>query len=107
MEQYDGVMLGRAAWHNPGILSEISRVCEPQVALLEPAQVVHAMVRYAANEIKKGVPLRIIVRPMLGWMSGRAGARFWRRTLSDQKVLNSNDANVIEQAWADLTMRSD
>lgn len=107
LDQFHGVMLGRAAWHNPGVLSELSRLCDPHVPLLEPAQVVHAMVEYAAGEIKKGVPLRIIVRPMLGWMSGRAGARYWRRTLSDSNVLNSNNADVIEQAWADLTRRTD
>ncbi len=107
LTQYDGVMLGRVAWHNPGVLGQLSRLCDPDLTLLEPAQVVHAMTEYAASEIKKGVPLRIIVRPMLGWMSGRPGARYWRRTLSDPKVLNSNDATAIERAWSDLTRQND
>jgi tRNA-dihydrouridine synthase A len=105
--QFDGVMLGRAAWHNPGVLSDISRLFDPQTGLPEPAQIVHAMAGYAAQEMSKGVPLRIIVRPMLGWMSGRPGARYWRRTLSDPDVLKRNDAGVIEQAWADLARQSD
>jgi len=106
MQSFDGVMLGRAAWHNPGILSEISRALAPDAKQLEPAQVVQAMQAYAEREIQKGVPLRIMVRGMLGWMSGRAGARHWRRTLSDHVLLNRNDAGLLEKAWSDLVLRT-
>jgi tRNA-dihydrouridine synthase A len=106
MEQFDGVMLGRAAWHNPGVLSEITRLYCADVPLQEPAQVVQAMVEYAGRQIERGVPLRLVVRSMLGWMSGRQGARLWRRTLSDHSVLNRNDPLVIEQAWSDLKLRA-
>jgi tRNA-dihydrouridine synthase A len=82
-------------------------MCDPDVVLLEPGQVVHAMTDYAAREVAKGVPLRIVVRPMLGWMSGRPGARHWRRTLSNPKVLGGNDPQVIEQAWEALARNSD
>ncbi|WP_255414702.1 tRNA dihydrouridine(20/20a) synthase DusA [Candidimonas sp. SYP-B2681] len=104
MEQFDGVMLGRAAWHNPGVLSDLTRLYCPDARLQEPAQVVQAMVEYAGREIEKGVPLRLIVRSMLGWMSGRQGARLWRRTLSDHSLLNRNDPLLIEQAWSDLKL---
>ena len=107
LDEFDGVMLGRAAWHNPGVLSELSRLCDPDVVIPEPAQVVHAMAQYADGEIKKGVPLRVIVRPMLGWMSGRAGSRYWRRTLSDSTQLAANDGQLIERAWATLVMQSE
>ncbi|QAA93268.1 tRNA dihydrouridine(20/20a) synthase DusA [Pollutimonas thiosulfatoxidans] len=106
MNQFDGVMLGRAAWHNPGILNDISRRQHPHLVHLEPDQVVQAMQRYAAGQVKDGVPLRIIVRPLLGWMNGRAGARQWRRTLSDPALLDRNDAQLIAQAWSDLMLRS-
>ena len=75
MQAFDGVMLGRAAWHNPGILADISRALSPDLVLPEPAQIVHDMAAYAEGQVKRGVPLRIIVKPMLGWMSGRSGAR--------------------------------
>src|SRR5690606_34596822 len=47
MGEFDGVMLGRAAWHNPGVLADISRALHQDLVLPEPAQVVHAMARYA------------------------------------------------------------
>jgi tRNA-dihydrouridine synthase A len=106
MRAFDGVMLGRAAWHNPGVLADISRALHQDLVLPEPAQVVHAMARYAEREIGKGVPLRMIVRSMLGWMSGRAGARQWRRSLSDHTLLNRNDGGLIERAWSDLVLRT-
>ncbi|MGB6103970.1 MAG: tRNA dihydrouridine(20/20a) synthase DusA [Pusillimonas sp.] len=106
MEQFDGVMLGRAAWHNPGVLSDISRALAPGAPQREPAQVIQAMQAYAAGQIEQGVPLRMIVRSMLGWMSGRAGARQWRRTLSAPELLNQNDARLLERAWSDLVLRT-
>ena len=104
--QFDGVMLGRAAWHNPSILSEVTALQYPELGLLEPGRVVAAMVDYAAGQISNGVPLRVIVRPMLGWTNGRTGARQWRRTLSSPDVLNSNDPGVIERAWSDLLLHA-
>lgn len=106
MHTFDGVMLGRAAWHNPAVLTTINRELEPELRYLEPAQVIGAMRAYADGEIAKGVPMRMIVRSMLGWMSGRAGARHWRRTLSDPGLLNRNDSGLLEQAWSDLVLRT-
>ncbi|HUH87270.1 MAG TPA: tRNA dihydrouridine(20/20a) synthase DusA [Pusillimonas sp.] len=105
LRDFDGVMLGRAAWHNPGVLSELSRRLDPDVEVPEPGQVVHAMTAYAKSQVEQGVPLRMVVKPMLGWMSGRPGSRYWRRTLSDAAVLNTNDAGMIEAAWHDLVSR--
>ena len=39
--------------------------------------------------VARGVPLRAIVRPMLGLVNGRSGARRWRRMLSDAQRLNA------------------
>lgn len=107
LNDFDGVMLGRAAWHNPGVLSELSRRVDPDITLPEPEQVVHAMVGYARKQVDQGVPLRMVFKPMLGWMSGRPGSRYWRRTLSDASVLNANDPHMLEQAWQDLVRRSE
>lgn len=107
LQRFDGVMLGRAAWHTPGVLSRISRDLYPEEPLLEPGQVVHAMVEYAQAQVARGVPLRMVLKPMLGWMSGRPGARYWRRMLSDASLLNRNDPGMLEQAWHDLVRRAE
>ncbi|MYN11988.1 tRNA dihydrouridine(20/20a) synthase DusA [Pusillimonas sp. TS35] len=99
MARFDGVMLGRAAWHNPGILAAIEHERDPGFALPDPDAVVADMTRYAEAQVKRGVPLRIIVRGLLGWMAGTPGARGWRRTLSDVALLKNNDPALIGRAW--------
>jgi tRNA-dihydrouridine synthase A len=106
MKQFDGVMLGRAAWHNPGILTEISSTLAPMRAGSDDGDVVRAMMAYAEREVAKGVPLRMISKAMLGWMTGRVGARNWRRMLSDPASLNRNDPALIGQAWEALRARA-
>ncbi|MDQ8033124.1 tRNA dihydrouridine(20/20a) synthase DusA [Bordetella genomosp. 1] len=100
--QFDGVMLGRAAWHNPRVLSEVSMQLWPSVRLPSDAQVVDAMTAYAADQVARGVPLRVITRPMLGLVNSQSGARRWRRLLSDPTRLAANDPALIYEAWRSL-----
>jgi len=104
MREFGGAMLGRAAWHDPRILSAISMQRWPQAGLPSDARVVDAMTDYARRMVAGGVPLRAIVRPMLGLVNGRSGARRWRRMLSDAQRLNAEDPELIFEAWRALTM---
>jgi tRNA-dihydrouridine synthase A len=97
--KFDGVMLGRAAWHTPRVLSVVSRALWPSLPLLSDAQIVDAMHAYATRELAKGVALRSIARPLLGWMSGQSGARLWRRMLSDSARLDQQNPDLFYQAW--------
>lgn len=100
--EFDGVMIGRAAWHKPQTLTEISVGLWPDVAVLSPDEVMQQMLDYAQAQAAAGVPLRFIARAMLGWMHGASGARQWRRTLSDHRLLNQNNPTVIAHAWTTL-----
>ena len=95
-------MLGRAAWHTPRVLSELSMRFWPSVRLPSDAQVVDAMTAYAARQVAAGVPLRVMVRPMLGLTNGLSGARRWRRMLSDPMRLAANDPGLIYEVWRSL-----
>ncbi|AYD63998.1 MAG: tRNA dihydrouridine(20/20a) synthase DusA [Achromobacter sp.] len=97
--EFDGVMLGRAAWHTPRVLSEVSLRLWPSVRLPSDAQVVDAMTEYAARQVAQGVPLRVMTRPMLGLVNGQSGARRWRRMLSDPALLSANNPELIYDAW--------
>ncbi|MGB3431943.1 tRNA dihydrouridine(20/20a) synthase DusA [Achromobacter sp.] len=96
---FDGVMLGRAAWHTPRVLSEVSLQLWPSLRLPSDAQVVDAMMEYAARQVAVGVPLRVMTRPMLGLVNGQSGARRWRRMLSDPALLAANNPELIYDAW--------
>ena len=80
----DGVMLGREAYHNPFLLSALHRaVFDAAFEMPEPADIVRAMRDYLARQAAAGTPLRAITRHMLGLFNGRAGARAWRRAISE------------------------
>lgn len=102
LSDFDGVMLGRSAWHDPAILGRLSLElghCQKQTDELE---VIERMTQYAAYQVDRGVPLRVIARTMLGLAQGRRGARQWRRMLSDQALLNQNDPQLLQRAWQQL-----
>lgn len=99
LASFDGVMLGRAAWHDPAVLSELSVALGHQDQVMPESQVVRAMMEYAQTQVALGVPLRVIARTLLGYAQGRRGARKWRQMLSDQKLLAPNDPDLIWQAW--------
>ena len=81
----DGVMLGRAAYHDSWILADPAKT---------RAEVVHAMAQYAS-----GLPsLRHVARHMLGLYHGHPRARLWRRMLSDSARLSQNDPRLLLDA---------
>jgi tRNA-dihydrouridine synthase A len=80
----DGIMLGRAAYHRPALLAELERaLIDPAWSVPEPWQVVERLVPYARMQLQSGVRLHSITRHLHGLMAGCAGARAWRRFLSD------------------------
>ncbi len=83
----DGVMLGRAAYHNPWLLADPGKT---------RADVVRAMYAYS----KSVDSLRHVTRHMLGLYHGHKKARLWRRMLSDSERLRPNRAELLLEALA-------
>lgn len=102
LETFDGVMLGRSPWHNPGVLAELSSVFWPNLEPIQESALIDQLIDYAQSQVEQGTPLRIVVRPLLGLFNGRPRSRLWRRMLSDSKLLNSNDARLIRRAWSEI-----
>jgi tRNA-dihydrouridine synthase A len=107
MARLDGVMLGRAAWHHPDILVELSRRMFPGQIPRPAEAVLEAFEAYARDQHARGVPMHILVRGLLGWRSGRPGARQWRRLLSDPRALRSDGPGVLRRAWEALVANQD
>lgn len=100
--EFDGVMIGRAAWHDPYLLREASQLLWPGVDVLSNEEIVEIMMAYIAKERLAGVPMRLTVRAMLGLVNGQKGSRLWRRTLSDHRLLAANDPALLMQAFTQL-----
>lgn len=95
-----GVMLGREAWHRPRVLRELSQAMWPETPLAPDDEVITRMHAYYKHEAARGVPLRVMVKPMLAFANGLPGARRWRRLLSDPRELAANDADLLWRAWS-------
>ncbi len=100
-DRVDGVMLGRAAYHDPFVLAPADwRVFGVETSPPTRAGVLRAMIPYVAAQGDRGVPLRSITRHMLGLYHGRPGGRRFRQILSDSSRLRDAGPDLLEEALA-------
>ena len=97
--QLDGVMLGRAAYHEPAILGQADRrlfgAATPDV---DAFAAIDRYRPYMAARLAEGVHLPAMTRHMLGLMHGRAGARAFRRILTVEAVRPGAGLEVVDRA---------
>jgi tRNA-dihydrouridine synthase A len=96
----DGVMLGRAAYHTPGLLGEADRRLFGAGEDVTPAAAVAAYLPYVRSELARGTHLAAMTRHMLGLFHGQPGARSWRRILTVEGAKAGAGIEVIERALA-------
>jgi tRNA-dihydrouridine synthase A len=89
LEHVDGVMLGRAAYHNPWLLADPGKT---------RADVVGRMSAYCRAQRDPDFALRHVSRHMLGLYHGERRARLWRRMLCEPARLAANDAGLLLEA---------
>ena len=95
----DGVMLGREAYHNPWLMSEVdSRLYSGKKPVLERKQVVEKMLPYIEAEMSRGTYLSHITRHMLGLYQGEPGARKFRRYISENAHKKGAGMEVLLEA---------
>jgi tRNA-dihydrouridine synthase A len=102
LQDFDGVMIGREAYHRPEVLAELDSALYPRATPVSfrPAEIVAAMGEYALRETRLGTPLNAITRHMLGLISGRPGARALRQLLSADVRQGIDAAEVFGRAEA-------
>jgi tRNA-dihydrouridine synthase A len=61
------------------------------------------MSQYLEGACAREVPVRAVVRPMLGLLHGQRGARTWRRLLSDPLFLQQHGKDSLRAAAAQAT----
>ena len=93
----DGVMLGRAAYHNPRMLAGID-TARGDGADVDLAATVDAMKDYAARHIARGGRLAHVTRHMTGLLHGMPGARLFRQVLSTEAARPGAGPDVLDRA---------
>ncbi|MCF7967708.1 MAG: tRNA dihydrouridine(20/20a) synthase DusA [Methylococcaceae bacterium] len=104
LETFDGVMIGRAAYHNPYLLADADRLLFGEADSPLPRRaVVESMLPYIQGELDRGVRLHSMSRHLLGLYHGQPGGRLWRRHLGEAATQRSAGVkelrDVLEQDW--------
>lgn len=98
----DGVMLGRAAYHDPASVLVGADALWGDTSGVDAFGAVEAMRPYIAGHIAQGGRLHQITRHMLGLFTGRPGARGWRRVLSERGNKPGAGLDVLDAALGEL-----
>ncbi len=98
----DGVMIGRAAYHDPYCLAEADSLIFGDTNAIIPTRhdIARAMLPYIEAQVGAGIALHHITRHILGLFNGLPGARRWRRFLSENAYGAGAGPDIVEQALA-------
>ncbi|MER9215680.1 tRNA dihydrouridine(20/20a) synthase DusA [Mesorhizobium sp. M0074] len=103
LDHVDGAMLGRAAYHTPGILTGIDAAFYGSTAeSFDFAALIDAMADYASRHIEQGGRLGHVTRHMVGLFHGLPGARRYRQILSTEATKPGAGPEVIKTAFAEV-----
>jgi tRNA-dihydrouridine synthase A len=101
LSHVDGVMLGRAAYHDPWRLltvdSELFGETAPHAGMKD---VFEAMMPYIEHQLAQGTRLHSMTRHFVGAFHGIPGARAFRRHLAENGVRQGAGVNVLRDAIA-------
>lgn len=97
----DGVMIGRAAYHNPWLLAGVDEALWGDEPIGKTRRdVVDEMSLYVRTHCADDpLAVRAVARHMIGLAQGLPGARAWRRELSDPAAFRTWGADVLTKAW--------
>jgi tRNA-dihydrouridine synthase A len=99
LQEVDGVMLGREAYHHPWSMAQWDeRFFGAHPSTLDRERVEKTMVEYMQRVIAQGEPWPHVARHMLGLRNGLPGARKWRQVWSDHRLKVVDPRDVWRRA---------
>lgn len=99
LQQFDGVMLGREAYHNPYILAEVDqRLFGSSAPVISRVEALTLLRPYIAAHIASGGSMHHITRHILGLGQGFPGARRFRQLLSVDIHKAKDPLALLDQA---------
>ncbi len=103
LDHVDGVMLGRAPYHNPWLLAAVDeRLFGAAGPAPDRAAALRAMYPYIEAELAAGARLNHITRHLLGLFQSQPGGRAFRRHLSTFAHRPGAGLEVLQQALAQV-----
>jgi tRNA-dihydrouridine synthase A len=101
LDRVDGVMIGRAAYHNPYLLAECMTLWQHTPP--DRFEIMQQFVAYIERRLAQGASISFLTRHILGLFQNMPGARKWRQALSGNQAKSLADViNAMEQMQARL-----
>lgn len=108
LKRFDGIMVGREAYNNPWMLSQVDSLLygEPPRAITR-TEVIAEMAEYIGwVQEREPFAARTATNHLMGLAQGLPGARAWRRELTDPASWKSRRAcDLILKAWEHVQER--
>ncbi len=99
----DGVMIGRAAYHNPYLFSVIDQLFYGETTAPKTRrEIIESMIPYIEQWREAGLFPNRIIRHMFGLFSHQRGNKAWRRYLSEHAHKPDTTADILRRAIADI-----
>ena len=89
LQYVDGVMIGRAFYHNPYLMAECNELW--RLPMPSRREIFEGLMSYLAKRAEEGANLATLTRHYLGLFQGLTGARAWRQALSGKPSLTLDD----------------
>ena len=97
--ELDGVMFGRAAYHNPWMLTGIDSQVYGLPAFSQSREdIIEKLIAYAKAQQGRDRSTKALIRHIMGLYLGQPGARLWRRTLSEGLSAGLLPSEIIQSA---------
>lgn len=93
LKHVDGVMLGRLACDKPYAIAQIHEQLFKSGTLKTQAEIVQEYLAYVHYQVKKSIPLTILLKPLMGLYSGCEGSKQWKKSI--QNVLQQGDISLL------------
>ncbi|MDF7667304.1 tRNA dihydrouridine(20/20a) synthase DusA [Orbaceae bacterium ESL0727] len=104
----DGVMVGREAYQNPILLSQVDQqLFGSQTPIVDAVSAILQLYPYIEEQLTQGAQLNHIMRHTLGLFNGRKGAKQWRRYLSENAHKKNAGIEVVEKALSFIESPTD
>lgn len=117
LEHIDGVMIGREIYNNPYLLAKADQqIYGTEKEVISREQIINLMAdyvdAYVSSKLEHGNAQHNprawhVFRHMLGLCNGLAGARQYRRYLSESARQGDANGNTLKQAFAKVTVLND
>ena len=100
LEHIDGVMIGREVYQNPYLLAQADQqIYGLDNTVLTRQEVIDEMALYIDKHVNAGGKMWHVARHMLGLCNGLAGAKQFRRFLSENSSLPDANGDLLKRAF--------